>query len=397
MIRRVSAIAALLVLLGVTGYAQQPAAFRNFNTFSQLVPGVDFFASSRQLVMPYVQPTTQTVERLKALFGEDLPKGAIFVCSSLKQKDSIYEPQVLRSGYSWTLTVVTPEVRMEEMQERIKSQMGDEIPEEFLSRLKGRLPEMMADAEQQTVSTTAQQVAHAIIQTLHNKEFRFRSSRVDDMGKSPLPDWLDIGIAAYASGNNPNLEYLQQNMDQTFPIEDILSMSRPFTASSILSTGAGAGGFGGGMRNGMGGGRPDGDMGGGPMMMMRGGPEGGFGGGFPPSGRMGGNGGARGGRGGGSPRMLPKDEQDRMLFDGQASTFFSFMLEKVGIEKMRQLIAEAQQGKESREFVSLPDVLGPDFTKTENEWTGWVKGLKAPQQGMRNRARGDTAQERSGL
>lgn len=396
MIRRVSAVAALLVLLGVTGYGQQPAAFRNFNTFNQLVPGIDFFASSRQLVMPYVQPAAETVERLKALLGEELPKGAIFICSSLKQKDSIYEPKVLRSGYSWALTVVTPEVRMEEMQERIKSQMGGEIPEEFLSRIKGRLPEMMADVEQQAVSTTAQQVAHAVIQTMLNKEFRFRSSRVDDMGKSPLPDWLDIGIASYASGNNPNLEYLQQNMDQTFPIEDILSMSRPFTASSILSVGAGAGGFGGGMSNGMGTGSPEGGFGGGGPMMMRG-PEGGFGGGFPPPGRMGGGGAGRGGRGGGNPRMLPKDEQDRMLFDGQASTFFSFMLEKVGIDKMRQLIAEAQEGKESREFVSLPDVLGPDFTKTENEWTDWVKGLKVPQQGRGNRVPGGIPQERSGL
>ena len=78
-------------------------------------------------------------------------------------------------------------------------------------------------------------------------------------------------------------------------------------------------------------------------------------------------------------RVLPKDEQDRMLFDGQASTLFSYLIEKIGIEKMKQLIGQAQEGKESREFLTQPDVLGSNFSKMEEDWAGWVKSLKPPQ------------------
>ena len=94
-----------------------------------------------------------------------------------------------------------------------------------------------------------------------------------------------------------------------------------------------------------------------------------FGGGM---GGFSGPGGARGG----FQRALPKDEQDRMLFDSQASTFFSYMLEKVGIGKIKELIKQAQEGKESREYISKPEVLGPDFEKIEADWAAWVKSLK---------------------
>ena len=68
-----------------------------------------------------------------------------------------------------------------------------------------------------------------------------------------------------------------------------------------------------------------------------------------------------------------------MLFDGQASTFFAYLIDKVGLERVKQLVKQAVEGKESREFVTQPDVLGPDFTKIEEGWAGWVKNLKAPQ------------------
>ncbi|NLV32031.1 MAG: hypothetical protein GXY47_12850 [Acidobacteria bacterium] len=75
-------------------------------------------------------------------------------------------------------------------------------------------------------------------------------------------------------------------------------------------------------------------------------------------------------------RTIPKDEQDRMLFDGQSSTFFYFLMEKAGVEKVRELIRTARDGTESRDYIERPDVLGDDFAKIEEEWAAWVKTLK---------------------
>jgi len=373
MVRPVIAAFILTVTLGIGRVnAQQPVGFKNFTSFRQVVTGIDFFASNRQVVAPYEKPAAEAMAKLRELFGTNLPKGAIFICSTLEQKDSIYEPKVLKMGYGWTLTATTPDVRTQEMLARIKSQMGGEVPAEIMTRLRSRPPEMTADAEKQMVSTMVQQMAHAVIQVLLVKDLQFRSSRLDDMGKSPLQDWLDIGIASYVSGTQANLAYLQQHMDQTFPIEDILSMSRPFVASS---SGGGGGGNRGGNAARTGGGNAD--AGGGQGM-----PQAGFGGGGNNAGSSGGQGMARvqggfgGGGRGGMQRNLPKDEQDRMLFDSEASTFFAFMLEKVGIEKIKVLITQAQEGKESRDFVTQADVLGPDFEKIEGSWADWVKALK---------------------
>ncbi len=406
MIRR-PIIAALILATAISvdlASAQQTASFKNFNAFRNIVPGIDFFASNRQKVAPYEKLAAEAVEKLKSLLGPDLPKGAIFICSTLAQKDAVYEPKVLKSGYSWTLTAVTSDVRMQEMQARMKSQMGDDIPAEIKERMQRMQPEMMANVEKQMAAAMTQQIAYAVIQTLLNKELQYRSSRVDDMGKSPLPDWLDIGIGAYVGGQNGNLSYLQQNMDQTFPIEDILSMARPFVASSGQNgggmgrsgnsggfPGGGSGGFpgggSGGFPGGSSGGFPGGGSGGFPgggSGGFPGGTQGGFGGrsggGFGGSGGggMGGFGGQGGQRGerGGQPRQMSKDEQDRMLFDGQSSTFFLYVTEKLGLNGVRELIKEAREGKESREYLGRPDVLGPDFTKIEADWIAWLKARK---------------------
>jgi hypothetical protein len=370
MVRSGITVLSLLVVLGASqAEAQQAVVFKNFVSFRQIVPGIDFFASNRQLVAPYEKSASETVARLENLFGTNLPKGAIFICSTLQQKDSIYEPRVLKAGYDWTLTAVTPEMRSQEMLARIKAQMGGgQIPAEIADRIRSRIPEMSAQLEKQTVSTMRQQIAYAVIQCLMTKDFQFRSSRLDDVGKSPLPDWLDIGIVSYASGYDPNLSFLQQHMDQTFPLEDVLSMSRPFVASSSSdqggsrSAGSGDGADRGGMAGMGGGGNP------------------GFGQGFP-SGGFGarGQGGFGGGQRGGAQRVLPKDEQDRMLFDGQSSTFFSYLLTKIGIEKMKDLVKRAQAGEESREFIKQDNVLGSDFEKIEEDWANWVKALKPEQ------------------
>jgi len=354
---------------------QAAASFKNFSPFRKLVMGIDFFASGQKLVTPFVEPTSKTMAKLQELLGADLPEGAIFICSTLEQRDSVYEPKVLRAGYGWTLSVDTPEVRMQEMMDRMKSQMGGEIPEEFLSRMNNMPPEMMAEAEKQMVDTVNQQMVHAVLWALFAPKSQFRSSRLDDVAKSPLPDWLDIGIAAYASGKNIDLSFLLENLDQTFSLEDIFLMSRPFVASSINqgSSGGSFRGGGGGMPGGMSGGMSGGRGGGMPSF--------GGGSGGPPSGGMGGppsgfgsrgSGGGQGQRGG-MQRVLPKDEQDRMLFDLQSGTFFQYLLEKVGIEKVKTLVKQAQGGGEIWESVTQPEMLGSDLEKIEENWIGWVQ------------------------
>jgi hypothetical protein len=378
MVRPIIATFLLIVTLGIgSANAQQPVSFKNFASFRGLVPGIDFYASNRQAISAYEKPAAEAITRLKKLFGEKLPKGAIFICSTLEQKDAVYEPKILKSGYGWSLTAVTPAVRMQEIQARIKSQMGGQVPAELQDRMMKMQPDMAANAEKQMVTTITQEIAYAILQTMLDTDLQYRSSRLDDMSKSPLPDWLDIGIASYASGANNNISFLQQNMEQSFPIEDVLSMARPFVASSNGQNGGGGGGNGGGMpRFGGNGGSPGG---------MPGGGMGGFSGrgmgGFPGGGGFGGPPGGSNGNRNGMQRTMPKDEQDRMLFDGQSSTFFSYMLEKVGIDKMKELIKQAVDGKESREYISKPDVLGSDFEKIESDWIAWVKNQK-PQQGM---------------
>lgn len=147
-------------------------------------------------------------------------------------------------------------------------------------------------------------------------------------------------------------------------------MARPFVASSSQNGGGPGGGGGMGRMGGSSGGAP----GGMPGFSGRG--MGGFGGGAM-GGGMSGPGGSSGGMRGGMQRTLPKDEQDRMLFDGQASTFFAYMLEKAGTDRMRELIKQVGEGKESRDYIAKPDVLGSDFAKIEADWAAWVKARKA--------------------
>jgi hypothetical protein len=399
MIRSFIAAYLLFATLGADlGHAQQPIEFKNFTSFKQLVTGVDFYASNRKAIVPYEKPAADAIAKLRDLFGVDLPKGAIFICSTMAQKDAVYEPRVLKMGYSWSLTVITSEAKMQEMEARMKENMarvksmGGSIPADMLARMKNPPPGMMADAENQQVNTTIQQISYAVVQALLVKDLQYRSSRLDDMGKSPLPDWLDIGIASYVSGSKSYIANLQQNIDQTFPFEDILTMARPFVSSSMGGGSGGGGsmrfgGGGGGMPSGGfggGGGMPSGGFGGGGGMPLggfgEGMPSGGFGGsGMSPSGAgargQGGSGGRpNGGQRGDMPKQ--KDQQDQELFDGQASTFFAYIIEKAGIEKAKELIRQVREGKESREYIAKPEVLGPDFEKIEVDWAAWVKSLK---------------------
>ena len=370
--------ALLVLLVAVLGAdaanAQDAVSFKNFTTFQNIVPGVDFFASNRQTITPYEAATAEAISKLKGLFDEDLPKGAIFICSNLAQKDSLYEPIVLRRGYKWVLISETPEVRMQEAMERIRARIGDNIPEEFRNRLSNPPQDMLANAESQAADAMARDIAYAVLQAMINGEnFNYRSSRVGDVGKSPLPDWLDVSIAAHASNSRNAVRYMRNNMDQTFPIEDVITMSRPFVDSFTGQSGGGGAPDGGQVMIQMGGGGFPGGGQGMPQMNEGGSPGGGGMGQGRPKAKSGGN------SGDGPPqRELSKAEQDQMLFDGQAITFFDFYLEKFGVGKMKELIQFVRQGKETLDYIVRPDVLGSNLTKIENDWTEWLNAQPMP-------------------
>ncbi len=363
---------------------------KNFNQYKEVVPGVDFFASNREATTAFQKPIAEARERLMSLLGPEWPKGAIFICSSLAQKDSFYEPRALKMGYKWVLVAMTPEVQAEEMMARLKAQLGDSLPADRLERIRANAAQRRGAAEAGIVRTIARNMAFAVLQTTLQPEQAYRSTRVDDMGRSPLPDWLDIGIASYAAAGGVNLRYLQDHLEEVFPLDDVVSMSRPFVAPS-------AGGSGG------------------PTVMMRSvgpGASGGTGsgdgapqGGSPPNVTMqmpmpSGNGapsaaGSSRGSGGEGRRFggldsLPKDQKDRMLFDSQASTFFSYLVEKTGFEKVKALIQHGREGKESAAFLTGVEALGGDMAKVEEDWAAWVKAQKAePPPEFRMRMGGD--------
>lgn len=345
----------LVLGLGISSIsAQQTDSIKNFSSFKGIVTGIDFFAASRQTITPFEKPISEARQRMVDLLGSDLPKGAIFICSTLKQKDSFYEPRALRMGYAWVLLAQTPEIRGEEMLARLKSQMGGQVSPEVLARIKSR----SSTVESGQIRTLQQQMAFAILQETFAPDREFRSSRVEDVVRSPLPDWLDVGIATYAVGSNVNLGFLQQHLEEAFRLEDVLTMSRPFVAPT---TGGGAGG---GQTAGLGGAATEGAS---PVSPTPGG-----GAREDDQQRQGG-----GGRRGGGSRVLPKDQQDRLLFDGQAATFFAYLSEKVGVAKIKQLIEFSREGKESPAFLTQPDILGSDFSKIEDDWVAWVKAREA--------------------
>ncbi|HSW40601.1 MAG TPA: hypothetical protein VLL97_14030, partial [Acidobacteriota bacterium] len=152
MIRLMMTLLTAVALFGAhAGIARETVEFKNFTAFRNLVPGVDFYASNKQLVAPYLQPAAEAIARLKELLGPDIPKGAIFISSTLAQRDSVFEPRILRAGYGWTLNTVTADVQMQETMERIKAQLGDNVPAEIADRMKNIPREMSANVENQMV------------------------------------------------------------------------------------------------------------------------------------------------------------------------------------------------------------------------------------------------------
>ena len=296
---------------------------------------------------PFEKQVKEARTRLAVFLGPNVARGAVVICSSLEQKDSVNEARLLRMGYQWVLIELTPEAAQQQTLARIKAQSGGELPAGMLEKMKSAGPEMRAAGVARLVSSVVQRMAYAAVTTTLAPDKPYRSSRADDVGRSPLPDWMDVGLVWYAVGGQPfSLRQLKDRIEEALPLEDTLAMPRPYVAPS--SSGGGGG-----------------------MFIMREGSGAGSGSGAPgPSG--GENARPRGGGG----MNLPKDVQDRMMFDGQASSFFAYVIQKAGLEKAKEIVAAAREGKNPGDILSREDVLGKDPEKVEAGWREWVKELK---------------------
>jgi hypothetical protein len=73
---------------------------------------------------------------------------------------------------------------------------------------------------------------------------------------------------------------------------------------------------------------------------------------------------------------MPKDVQDRLLFDAESSSFFAYLIDKLGIEKCKAVVLANREKKNTREILLQKDMLGSDFETIEKDWQTWVKSQK---------------------
>ena len=359
-------IAVATVAMSMLSPAAQPQNdnfIKNFNAYKNPSIGVDFYAGSKSDVIPFEKSVAEARQRLSVFLGDDLARGAVVICSTLAQKDSVSEAKMLRQGYRWALIELTPEATAQQILARIKAESGGEVPAAALKRFQNPSPEMKASGDARLVNSVVQRVAYATIMTTLAPDKPFRASRADDMARSPLPDWIDIGLASYAVGGPGfNLRFLKERLEEAFPLEDVLMMSRPFVAPSA------AGGSGG------------------QAVFMQAGPGGGGGGAhvempFPPAGGQATPGGQTSQGGGGNRQRsggmsLSKDVQDRMMFDSEASSFFAYLVAKAGIEKTRGIVKLSLENKDSLDVLSQSGIVDKDFEKVEQDWQAWLKEQK---------------------
>jgi hypothetical protein len=368
----------ILLILAAGNAVPQTVTFQNsFKTFKNIVPGIDFFAANRNEITPFEAPLIEARKRLAVFLGTDMTQGAIAICGTAAQRDTVTETRLLRLGYKWAIIYTTPDAAIQQQLAQAKVKLSD-LPAQIRERIDN--PETKAAQAARMLTNTVQRMCYSILITTMAPEKEFRPSRYDDVGRSPLSDWLDIGIVTYAFAELSNLRYLQDRMEEAFPLEDVLSMSRPFVATD---TSGSAGGMNitrmlGGVAA-AGGGGPQGMQG---TPGTAGGTRGGSGGtGSDPAGGQRAAGG-RGGAGGSGARQIPKEQADRMFFDAQGSTFFACLVEKVGVDKIKAMIQANKEGKLTRDLI--PELLGGDMDKIENGWQEWVKVQKAPAQGRQS-------------
>jgi hypothetical protein len=405
MIQRVTTAAIFLTLFAGVSLAQENPFTKNFKLFKDVAPGVDFYASNQSDIEPFIRPVSGVRKEIASYLGIDLTKGAIFVCSTVAQNDSVYDVRAFKLGYKWYLIQLTPEAQREQRQARQQAmaaqaaqagQSGDQAGKGGQGGQRsgqaqtgqrggqdqtgqrggqdqsgrggqrggpgGQSADMRAAQMARAATSIATSVGYASVMTTLDPNKPYRVSRLDDMSRSPLVDWLDIGLVAHATGNwAANLKFLQDHLDETFALDDELAMNRPFVAQQMDSSGGG--GAGGGGRGGDPGAAQAMGGGGNPGVTAMGGGSGQAGG---------------GGRGGaGAARVLPKDQQDRLLFDAQAATFFAYLIEKAGADKAKNVIQQNMKGTEALTVVQ--SYLGSDIEKVEQDWQTWVKAQKPPE------------------
>ncbi len=374
--KRLMTTALFLTLFSGFGLAQDNL-FPKFKLFKEIAPGIDFYADEKAQVEPFTKAVGEMRQKMADFLGDDVASGAVFICSTLVQKDSVYDQRAFKL-YKWYLVQLTPEAQREERAARVQAAalaaaglgvQGDQADQNARTGQRGRggdqggqgsrggqggpggspSPEMRAAAEARAATALAAQIGNAILMTSLNNEKPYRISRLDDMSRSPLNDWLDVALVAYATGNTQgSYRTLQDRVDDCFPLDDVLSMSRPFVAQADSSSGGG-----GGMGTG--------------AVMSAGGASGGGG----QSGGRGG-GGQAGGRGGG--RVLTKDVVDRMVFDAQATAFFNYLMQQVGADKVKDLVQQNRKKTETLQVVM--SLLGTNTDKIDQDFMAWVKTQK---------------------
>jgi hypothetical protein len=366
-----------LMLFAGVALAQENAYLKNFQLFKDVAPGVDFYASSTSVIEPYVKPVVAARKKLVDYLGTELARGAIFICSNTKQKDAVYDTRTFKLGYKWYLVQLTAEAQREEQQARMKALMAaaaaNGASTDAAGAMGGRAGGQRSGGGQpvsqgqrsgqgqpgaqgapggqrgggmpggmdaRAATTLATQAGYASLIATFDPNTLYRLSRVEDVGRSPLIDWLDIALVADASGTGTaNLRFLQDRLEEAFPLDDVLIMNRPFVATQDSGSGGGGGGT-----------------------------------------RGGGSSGQAGGRGGSSTRVLAKDVQDRLLFDAQAASFLYYLTEKAGIDKVKDIVRKSIKGEES--FTLIQGILGKDFDEVDKDWQAWIKTQK-PAEGMR--------------
>jgi hypothetical protein len=73
---------------------------------------------------------------------------------------------------------------------------------------------------------------------------------------------------------------------------------------------------------------------------------------------------------------LSKDAQDRMMYDAEASSFFSYLVARAGLEKVKEIVNQSMKVKDSLDVLSQSGAVDKDFEKVEQAWQSWLKEQK---------------------
>jgi hypothetical protein len=72
-----------------------------------------------------------------------------------------------------------------------------------------------------------------------------------------------------------------------------------------------------------------------------------------------------------------------MMFDAQAATFFSHLIDKLGLDRVKEIVRLNLAGEDIQELLELEEYLGSDYESVETEWSEWVKRQKGVEREMR--------------